>query len=354
MVKKFITAWGADPVELAAHPEIVEHLARFDLLSVFFNLDSFIPRIKSLNPNCKIIGYRDIMGANENLEDWSEINQHEDWFLHDLNGERLVNKNWGWCCLDIRNQEVRDHQVNYMRNKLVLGFDGVFTDDVWTHFWRNQWTVDESLVPEIPEWHDEMRSFLQYIKRQLGNNLVIANTPNDADYPYDCDGKAEERFPYAWPVLEEINALNVISGAGKYYLAWPRLWENWTEQEFLYSFGCFLLGVNGNNAHYGTDLWASQMGYYSQMDYDFGGARGACYVVEGDLYGRDFDNYKVLVNLSTTQAYSVEVEGVTYNIPAHSGVIVPWEAPPKKSLVKPVLVGLGLLELTAVIAKAGT
>ena len=327
-IRKLLVAYG---VSSPLSQDLIVDMAKFDMMDTDFGIGPDVEKIKAINPSIIILGYKDVMAMNAYMEDWNEANTHEDWFMHDLKGSRIqIDSIYGWYLMDISSQGWRQHYADYVKEKIDLySFDGVFADDVWTHLFRDAWTVPPEDVPDwnyvvngYTYWQTRMREFLSYVKSRIGNSLLIYNGPSNI-YLDVSDGKTRENFVFHRPPLDDINDLTEISATGKYYLASPYALPEDTGKNFLYAFCCFLLGVKGSNAYFSwKNIYAKSQGYYPQMDFDFGSPVGPYYLVEGVLYGRDFDHAKVFVNLSEMETYTVEVEGESYTLEPKSGVIL--------------------------------
>jgi hypothetical protein len=329
-IKKLLVALGANS---PLSQDFIAHMAEFDMIDTDFKIGPDIEKIKAMNPSITILGYKDVMMMNTIMEDWDDVDQHEDWFLHDLNGDRLVNRDWGCYCMDISSQGWQKHYTNYVKERIDLyGFGGVMADDVWTHLFRDAWTVPPELVPDwnykvngYTYWQTQMRQFLSYVKNQIGSRLLIYNGPSNI-YLDVSDGKVMEDFVFAHPPLDDINNLAAVSATAKYCLASPYTYPSIedTQEKFLYAFCCFLLGVNGSNSYFSwINIYAKSQGYYPEMDFDFGNPVGGYYLIEGALYGRDFGHAKVLVNLSEIETYTLEIGGTSYTLKPKSGIIIP-------------------------------
>ena len=355
--RKHVVAYVATFIDETAN-FIASH---FDMVDTEFEAASTIGKIKALNPNIIILGYKDIMAMHTYYDDWAEVNSHEDWFLHDIHGNRLIKADYGWYAMDVGNPGWRSHYANYVKNKIDnFPFDGVFADDVWDVFpaesgW-NPWTVPIEDVPvEIKNrWHDDMVGMLKFVKATMGSKLLIVNTSNNGDYVDASDGKMEEEFVHpSWYALDEfhdeyinwrdkVESLKNISQRGKYYLAHSgtRIPDNPTEVELskvhdimIYCFASYLLGVNGEKATVGfNDIYSQDgaFGYYPVYDVSLGSPINDYYLL-ASVYSRDFEKGKVLVN-PTTSSYTINlgneyktlddqtVSSVTLD--AHSGIIL--------------------------------
>ena len=349
-IRKLIVAYGT------WGDEYLEHIAKFDLVDLGFEVASKAVALKTLNPNIFIIAYKNTMAMYLNYEDWAEVNGHEDWFLHDVNGNRLINKDWGWYAMDVGNSGWRAHYANSAKAKLDAYpmVDGIFADDTWDMFWTDAWLNNAVPDPSIaPRWHNDMIGFLRYVKSVIGSKLLIPNTTDNADYVDVSDGKMQEGFTHtSWWGLDEfptwynwkekIDALASLSSRGKYYLAdsGAIIPESPTSEDLekarkvmLYCVCSYLLGVSGPNASFGwNDIYSKDgsRGYYPEFDVSLGSSVNEYYSV-GSVYARDFAGGKVLVN-PTTSIYTVNLDGEyktldgqkvsNVTLDDHSGVIL--------------------------------
>ncbi|HIH97125.1 MAG TPA: hypothetical protein HA348_06585 [Thermoplasmata archaeon] len=355
-IRKHVVAYGGSFTDTTA--SFVA--SNFDVVDTGFEAASTIGRIKALNPNIIVLGYRDIMAMHSYYEDWEEVNPHEDWFLHDIHGNRLIHKKWGWYAMDVGNTGWRSHYANFVKDYLdSFPFDGVFADDTWDAWYTyryEEWTVPPKDIPlEIEQrWHNDMLGMIQTVKSVIGHKLLVLNTQNNDDYVDAADGKMFEHFVhktswgldyYGWPgfdPLEHVDALAEVSSRGKIFLAHSgaKIPDNPTQDDLdraynvmLYCFASYLLGVNGEKTTFGFNSVNSKdasLGYYSEFDVPLGSPVNQYYPV-GSVYTRDFAYGKVLVN-PTTSSYTVDLDseyktpdGQTISIVTldpHSGVIL--------------------------------
>lgn len=332
---------------------ILEKLSKFGLLIIEFYQGPDLPQIRALNPNVIILGYKDIMGCSPDNPAYMEIKQHEDWFLHDLNGNRLVSKQFGWYAMDVGNQGWREYYAESINQQFKnYTFDGVFADDVWNNFHYDKWTSAATAISsEIGErWHNDMLGMIQYVKDSIGDKLLIINTWNNGDYVEACDGKMEEEFvhPDWYPIdafyddyinwKQKVDALASISESGKYYLAQSgtSTTSATTEQihnMMVYCYASYLLGANGEKSYFGFNGFYSgdgSFGYYDEFSIQLGLPLGQ-YYDQGSVYTRDFTEGKVIVNpTTTTQTIQLEWEYTTLlgekissiTLNDHSGIIL--------------------------------
>jgi len=321
--------------------------SHFDLVDFDFGATIGFEKIKALNPDVIMVGYRDIMMMDSYLADWAEVNLHEDWFLHDVNGNRLILKDYGCYAMDVGNSGWRSHYANFVKAKLDAYpiADGIFADDVWEweDYSNDAWTVNRSLVPrEIQQrWHNDMIGMIQYVKSVIGSKLLILNTDDwTGDYLKYADGMMLEGFVHAswWELdyfgwagfnpLSHVDILADLSATGKYFLAQSGAASptdpDKAHKMMLYCLGSFMLGVNGPKASFGWLFYHNALDgsgcYYPEMDTDIGAPQGKYYIKDG-LYARDFEHGWVLVNFSTNTLSTV-MEGTTYILEPHSAVIV--------------------------------
>lgn len=117
---------------------------RFDLIDGdFFNV-KYVQEIKESDPGITAIGYLGLMGMQEYQSNWNEVKSHEDWFMHDQSGRRLIEDIWGWHLMDPYNAGWRDYFVDYAKKQLsqYASFDGIFLDDVWPVFYPSRFHVN--------------------------------------------------------------------------------------------------------------------------------------------------------------------------------------------------------------------
>jgi hypothetical protein len=326
--------------------------SHFDLVDFDFDYTVGFEKIKALNPNVIMVGYKCIFGMWPEFEDWAEVNAHEDWFLHDIYGNRLIT-NYGWYAMDVGNSGWREHYANFVKAKLSTYpmVDGIFADNAWEArtLLRDPWTVPVSQVPSSihDNWNANMAGMIQYVKNALGNKLLVINSNEDHGYFLQyCDGQMLEGFMHgAWSGLYDypddpfswISPLEVLSATGKIVMAHsganipqnPSASEvEQTHKVMLYCLSGFLLGYSGN-ANFGFQFldtdYTGHRCYWDEMDYPVGNPIGSRYNVQGDLWARDFTNGKVFLNIGDVNTYTVNVAGTAYSVAPRSGLIIPFK-----------------------------
>ena len=330
-IRRHLVAYG---LYAPVSEDIIQYLAQFDLLVLSSCTNPDVARIKALNPSIIVIAYKDVMAMHKVDDDWGEVDAHEDWFLHDINGNRFQRPPWNWYAMDVGNPGWRMHYANYVKRMLdnYPALDGIFADDTWKIFWYDGWNVPKEQIPADigPRWYSDMLGMISFVKSTIGNKLLIVNTQDNDNYVDACDGKMNEGFAHpSWWSLDEfhdewydwkgkVESLKDISQRGKYYLAHSGtiIPENPTEADLdkvhnmmIYCFASYLLGVNGEKATFGFNTISSKdgsRGYYSEFDVSLGSPVNEYYLI-GSVYARDFAYGKVLVN-PTTSLYTVYLD----------------------------------------------
>jgi hypothetical protein len=316
-VNKAVTAYGFVEFSRIDCSFIASHFA---LLNTEFYEDvSSLQYMKDNNPGLKILGYKDLIGMQSYYDDWKMVNGHEDWFVHDANGSRIINKKFGWFLMDVNYSGWRQYWVDYINGKFGSFFDGVFADDCWNTI-SNYWDLFNSSIPDdvVLGWHNATVGMLQYAKANLahGKILIVNSGEVDSDdYLNIADGQMIEGYYHAsWHISDFyanngnslIDTLARKSSLGK--LIWcdcgtvvPSPYNETLMNNMLkYTYSAFLLGINGSQAYWSFNNWNSadnSKGYYSIADTDMGASVGPYYSSQGILL-RDFSKGKALVNPS--------------------------------------------------------
>ncbi len=349
------------------NPTILKHVVTYNSIDgqladfiasnfniVNFNLDGVgFEKIKALNPDIIMVGYRCIMGMKTTFSDWAEVNAHEDWFLHDINGNRLEgNPNvFAGYVMDVGNPGWRSHYATIVKAYLDAYpmVDGIFADNAWEwyNFHNDQFTVDRSLIPQSIQlrWHNDMVGMIQYVKSVIGSKLLIINSDEwSGDYLKYCDGQMIEGFVHAeWKgqndylrdTIQDIGSLEKLSVSGKIVMAHSgtAIPQNpstsdveQTHRVMLYCLSSFLLGYGGK-ANFGfQNLYTDYTGhksYWDEMNAPIGFPTSAKYNIQEDLWARDFENGKVFLNVGDVSTFTVNVGGTAYSLAPRSGLIVP-------------------------------
>ena len=113
-------------------PEEIELFAsKFEVLVTDFARLAQVEQVKAIEPGLIALGYRDAMGMYDTYQDWEEVNQHEEWFVHDAFGHRIRQDAYCWYLMDVGHAGYRAHYgAKVVESMEDTPFDGVFADDV--------------------------------------------------------------------------------------------------------------------------------------------------------------------------------------------------------------------------------
>jgi hypothetical protein len=312
--------------------EIAFIASNFDAICTEFDGGYGIPRknemasLKAQNPNIRIYGYKLICGSYHGAEgrldeDWPEVSQHEDWFVHDAYGNRLQDS-WGAYMMNIASTGWRQHWVDYVNAEIadVPQYDGVFADIVYA----TPTSLSGASWPNVPQsvidnWHSDMMGMLQYVKNRLpaGKQLIINSDEGvtwqhvTMDYLNIVDGQKIEGYchpPWSdatsylsdYTMTNQLSLLLAGSSNRKMMIAGSGCTTR-DERIVELTYACYLLGVNGSAAWGWAQggLYDYHLGYVSIMATDIGSPTGARYSSQNVLM-RDFSGGKVLYNYGST------------------------------------------------------
>jgi hypothetical protein len=316
-----------------------------------------VVKLKQQKPELIILVYISAPSASPTIDfygpPWSEVTLHEDWFLHDIDGNRLqIAWESGWYCMDIANPEWRKAMGDWCYETLSPNpeIDGVFVDNAWVQFSDNEFTVPSTKIPTEygVMWNAAMKGFLEYIKSRIETKMLIPNLNDNVDFMDVSDGMMAEGFiHYPWWDVnyfgtfnypEQIAKFKSVLDRGKYFLALDGSLNIQSLEDakriFYYSFCSFLLIAN-EKASFMFDTWNAFDDQYGLLPLTYaagplGGAMGDYYAL-ADCLVRDFGNGRVIVNYDP---YSTTIDlggnfrtldGAVLNqttLPPHTGVIL--------------------------------
>lgn len=340
--------------------EQVQHMEKFDyvLISAYPGQAAGLSQLKQRKPSVKVFVYQNGMAMRSTTAGWDVVNANESWFVHDVYGNRVINKTWGWYLMDVGNQEYRDFWISRMLGDLMaLGMaDGVFMDDVWGYL-KPFWTVpDEQIPPEVKDrWYADQLEMIRQVKAAMSvKTLVINSQERPIDYIRSADGIMMEGFAHpswwsvnvwgydSWNVSDYVEEFRSLRELNKIVLVHDGavLSDPTTPEEersfreiWLYSLGTYLLASDGKTAIGFGNWWRDPYhGYQSEMELDVGYPLGD-YYIKDNIYMRDFFKAKVLVNLSRVETYSTTVNEEVVILPPHSTRLIPTPTSPIISLV---------------------
>jgi hypothetical protein len=304
----------------------------FSLLDIYLDdTASALQEIKNANPNVKILGYTDLIGSKVGWQNWDVVNAHEDWFVHDANGNRIQNNQWKYYLMDVSSSGWRQNWVDYVNSKFSINpnYDGVFVDDVYNSLSSADFS---STIPSavLSNWKTNCMGMLTYIKPKIPTGkLLFINTNEMLTDDYlnlpAVDGSMIEGYVHAdWTPAttygDEMTWINILarkSATNKMVWAASGTTYDATQMAKMvkYSYASFLLGMNGSRTYWSFNTWWSgdgSKGYYSLMDTNIGQPAGAYYSSQ-NVYMRDFTGGKVLFNPSTS-SYAVSLGGSYKNL----------------------------------------
>jgi len=330
----------------------------FDMVLTGMSLDDAAYNIKQLNPEINILGYNSASFFSNSYSDWNYVSQnHEDWFVHDINGNRLeINIYPGTFLMNV-SSGWKDYYaakcVNFLDNHLQ--YSGIFSDNSNGELYPNKFTVPDDLVPQYvwDSWYEWMYMFIDTVYNAIteeGTNSKIFLSNSGKYYQYceeitgyhnwegyvhgrqhslDSLGHREDFTLFEIDLIQNIAEngyiVSVISGT--------KMPDNPTSDELeqayqwmIYCLCCYLFTVEDMEKSYfawqffGDDV---SNGYYPEMDYPFGNPLNPYYRITGSVYARDFVNATVVANLSHDTPYTVNIDGIDYVLEQCKGKIIP-------------------------------
>ena len=187
-IKKLSIAYGSAMGNTANQEFIASH---FDMLDCPRSYHAAAANVKSLNPDIKILGYYDATMMSSDYPDWNYVNQFEEWFVHDIHGNRvqptsypnnyLMNPDSGWS--NYFAQQCKEFLTKYPQ------FDGIFADDVPTDLYHDgyRFTVPYSdFSPGIlTNWGSGMLQQIQNTQNTIGSKVLMPNAYKHMQYCQD-------------------------------------------------------------------------------------------------------------------------------------------------------------------------
>ena len=316
----------------------------------------YIPKMKALNPNLKVIHYSSMIGIY-GYPDYSYCSSRG-WLLKDSSGQIYQEPNWGAYLLDIGNPEASHWLGQRLKGYIDEGYDGIFLDNT------NPWSFYPVNIinPRTgqPYWHyvkgpssgpvssdvfvNDMVSHLKILKSYLPNSLIIGNCINGAtkyDFGYwdfqvetdkimkELDGAMNEYFVASssddlyseedWKADVDLLSRIPETKPNFIYVPTDRVgpWAGGgsDSQQGWYTFASFLLGVKypeqtylwAHNIEPATQSWAREI-----VSVDTGYPLGNYYKRSDGVYVREFSKVTVFVNPSS------ETRG---GMSSHSGAV---------------------------------
>lgn len=257
----------------------------------------------------------------DEIGDFCRISQeHPDWFLLDVNGNRIVNDDGNYFFMDPGNQEWRTFWLERVKkNQEQFGWVGLFLDNVEAGFSKRERTDGvPSDYQSVEAYQLAIRGFLQYIHdtyTEPTGQLLYANVLSEESpdgllsyLPY-LDGVMLEGFAVDWDdgyrtPKEWGRQLELVEMIGERNIGVLMVakGDEIETNRLKFAFASYLLVTNGNmffrfalNGR--TNVIVQHEIYYL----DLGQPVSARYL-DGDTWIRGFENGTVRVNPSTKEA----------------------------------------------------
>ncbi len=326
---------------------IAEH---FDIIDCGRSTYDKVKNIKDINPDILFVCYYDAILMQPYYSDWDYVNQYEDWFVHDTNGNRIRMVNYDGPYL----MDPKSGWSNYFAKRCKDYIDshplcdGIFADDTAydLHESGYEWNVPYSEFEEgiLDDWSASMIAHIQNIQDKIGSLLLI---PNAWKFTQFCEISTGVHFwegfvhgrvhdvtqsGYGeWYTQYAIDTLHQQAEQGKIIFALsgtkngddnPKL----AHKHMVFTLICFLFAVEDmEKSYYGWNFYDddSSQGWFPEMDYEFGNPVGEYYQIEGSVYARRFENATVVANISPSQTYTITIGGQSYKMESRTGLIIP-------------------------------
>ena len=328
---------------------ILEH---FDILDCPQYYTTQTAAMKQTNPNLKIFGYYDSIMEGTDFNDWEYVNQHEDWFLHDINGNRvqplnyptnyMMNPNSGWS--NYYAQQCQQFLTNNPQ------YDGIFSDDVITDLQELglAFTVPYSQIPAsvFTNWETWMQQHVNRAKSAIGSDILMPNawkytqyceeTTNvhfwegfihNRDKAYNDNHYSIEMIQYAIDKLHtqaELGNIIATNSGCSNANAHPTEAKRWA----LFCYACFAFAtVDVTKAYFSWQFFNDDTshGWYPEMDIVLGQPL-ADYskIANPHIYGREFTNYYVIANFDYLNSPNVTFmfNGISYTISPRTALFI--------------------------------
>jgi hypothetical protein len=179
-----------------------EGAGQYRIIVLQESMSRILPEVRASNPEARILAYQKVGGmradGGDNPSTGVQYHEadglHEDWFLHDASGERLIYCDYPevWAA-DIGVPGYQQRWLDNVRDRILRdGFDGVMMDDVNTfpgHCLGSQGTPIAE-YPTDEAYGDAVVAFMQAVGPELSAaGLLVA--PNIAMNPWEDVMKAQ-------------------------------------------------------------------------------------------------------------------------------------------------------------------
>lgn len=329
-------------------------------------VSSYNDTFKAYNPNWVLLNYRlatesgpvDYIVGDQWGSDWSMVNSHEDWFMHNASGQRLTNSAQGWDLNDISNpafdQYFTSSTINSMEKTGAVGLMADVFDAGIGGWWFNEYdsrfagtnAANPAAWPNGVTWIDQLDNYIQTVQTAYAAtpqkflfipNVGALDTQWDTTNYQSLDGAFLEGFAVGPGYLGDstvdwqlgMNRALPMSAAGKVLIMQPYLKNDSNTTLGLeqrgYELGSYFLlqgahtylnvvGLGGKDP---TGAW-----YYPEDTLQMGDpltpvATNVSQYAWNGVYRRDFQNGIVLVN-PTGKSVTINL-GQTYQEVSFTG-----------------------------------
>lgn len=304
--------------------------------------DIFTERAKNVNPS-------------DSWNAWTEIDTHNDWFWLDNSGQRINRTDFpNLYEMDVRNSAYQDFSAQRLQNLLALPelskLDGFFLDQ--TNNYSN-WVLyqlgNSSCASNCPvmtqsEFENGVNAILQKMKNKISSKLLTING-NYSGYASSVDAQMWEGWMHApWDnssyffpksvMIEQLNYLSDARHANKKVFVLSGNASTDTKIRN-FAFAAYLIAKRNDSYayfNYSDPSTATKVDYFPELyDLDLGNALGD-YSVQSNVYVRNFEKGKVLLNIENSSSTAINLGGnfrkldgtivSSVSLAEHSGIIL--------------------------------
>lgn len=293
-------------------------------------------KLKMLNPALKVLVCVDARHVFDASDFKPEMDLNEEWYLHDVDGNRVRFKNFGWW-MDLSNPDLRSaflqHLAGYVMAQDAMGnpiLDGIAFDNCYAFNLKEcrqtqktgcnfAISVGNAIGDEKLRALDEgVSELLTEAENLFQNKLVIYNGigglpwiyKHSLDYLGNSAGALNEQFGYFGDEILPAGMISYVNMMynfpGKIFLEKvnlpPGLTGSSLQQALRKTLGYFMLGHQPGRSFYKAGTGYNATGELavdsqpSELEFDFGNPVMDYTVTTGNLFRRDFENGMVLLN----------------------------------------------------------
>lgn len=298
---------------------------------------------QGVNFNTKFITHRTFIESSNltsNLyHGWETITLNEDWFHHDASGNRLINSEYPTLLLmNISNPVYRNFKYNETAIiSTFTGLDGWFYDNYvdyssYSNYLDRNFEVSaSSYFSSQSQYENLMKDSAYSLKKRLGNKLFIANDHAYSGYSDYFDGYMAEGWVHpshatGWPTwlteslwLQDIQLAQQSAHNNKILILNCDDNSNFLNYSiFNFCFSSYLLAKEQGAKTFFGYIYSDKLDYPEEFDLNLGSPTND-YYIQDNLYQRDFENGKVIVNVKEPrQTRTLNLSGSYTNISGSS------------------------------------